>query len=132
MAGWECADVTIAKLALLWGTLSGMLAVMLGAFGAHALKSVLPEPMLAVYHTAVNYQFYHALALVLCGVLALVRPEGHWGGPVGAFAFGSLLFCGSLYLLVLTGVKQWGMVTPLGGISFIVGWAWLAWQTTRL
>ncbi len=121
-----------ARMALMLGAGSGLLGVLLGAFGAHALRQVLSAPMLAVYHTAVSYQFYHALALVLCGLLALVRPESQWGGPIGAFALGSVLFCGSLYLLVLTGVKQWGMVTPLGGISFAVGWAWLAWQAARL
>ncbi len=122
----------LAKLSLLLGAGSGMLAVLLGAFGAHALKASLPESLLAVYHTAVTYQFYHAFALLLCGVLALVRPEGGWGAPVVAFTLGSLVFCGSLYLLALTGVKQWGMVTPLGGLSLIAGWALLAVRVWRL
>ena len=92
------------------------LAVGLGAFGAHALKSKLEPEMLAIFETGVKYQIYHALALLL---IASLR------GPSKAawcFTAGIALFSGSLYLLALTGVKKWGAVTPIGGVLFLAGW----------
>lgn len=92
------------------------LAVGLGAFGAHALKSRLTPDMLAVFETGVRYQVYHALALLL---LTSLR------GPSKAawcFTAGIALFSGSLYLLALTGARKWGAVTPIGGLLFLIGW----------
>lgn len=92
------------------------LAVGLGAFGAHALKSRLSPEMLAIFETGVKYQVYHALALLL--VAALRGPsKAAW-----CFTAGIALFSGSLYLLALTGEKKWGAVTPLGGLLFLIGW----------
>ncbi len=104
----------------------GMTAVMLGAFGAHALRAKLTPEALAVWQTAVQYQFYHALGLLLVAVL-LRQDEGVWlrAGAV-AFAAGILLFSGSLYGLALGGPRWLGPVTPLGGLAFILGWACLA------
>lgn len=107
---------------LLSGAFFAMLAVMLGAFGAHGLEKILPEQMLQRYHTGVEYQFYHAFALLCTGLLQqhFQRRILTIGGI--AFIIGILLFSGSLYLYTLTGNKTFGMITPLGGLSFIVGW----------
>ena len=105
-------------LALLAG-LAGASAVMLGAFGAHALRQVLDPQHGALWRTAVDYHAWHALALVLAMGLGRGR-SGRFA--VGAFAWGIVLFSGSLYALAL-GAPRWvGMVTPLGGLSFIAGW----------
>lgn len=106
---------------------SAMLAVAMGAFGAHGLKQVLSPDMLAVYKTAVNYQMWHALGL---GLIAICR---HWMADAkllrwaGWLMFvGILLFSGSLYLLTLLNLKWLGIVTPIGGVAFILAWLLLA------
>jgi uncharacterized membrane protein YgdD (TMEM256/DUF423 family) len=117
----------MAKLFITLASISGMLAVILGAFGAHALKGRLDEYALGVFHTAVQYHFYHSFALLAVGILALSQPQtallksGGW-----LFLLGILVFSGSLYLLSITGVRWLGAVTPLGGLAFIAGWACLA------
>ncbi len=106
---------------------SGLLAVALGAFGAHALKTRLDETALSVYQTAVQYQFYHSLALLAVGLLCLWLPQSRLLPASGmAFLIGLLLFSGSLYILSFTGMRWLGAITPLGGLSFMVGWALLA------
>ncbi len=95
------------------------LAVAFGAFGAHALKSRLSPEMLAVFETGVRYQVYHAL-----GLFALAS----FGGPDKSgwcFVGGIVLFSGSLYLLALTGERRLGMITPIGGVLFLIGWGCL-------
>ena len=109
------------------GAVFGFLGVGLGAFGAHALQARLSPDDLAVFETGVRYQMYHALALLLLAALQL-RTGGAGGTLAGwAFVVGILLFSGSLYLLVLTGQRSLGAVTPFGGVAFLVGWASLAW-----
>jgi uncharacterized membrane protein YgdD (TMEM256/DUF423 family) len=112
----------MAKLWLSIGAIYGLLAVALGAFGAHALKTRLPADLTAVYQTAVQYQMYHALALLAVGLLAsrTSAPALNWAGA--GFAFGVLLFSGSLYALALSGVRGLGAVTPLGGLLLLLGW----------
>jgi len=111
---------------LLIGAALGFLGVVFGAFGAHALRSRLSPEMLAVFETAVRYQMYHAFA-----VLIVAAGVGHIGTArllVMAgwfFLAGVLLFSGSLYALALTGVGTLGIVTPIGGLLFIIGWACL-------
>jgi uncharacterized membrane protein YgdD (TMEM256/DUF423 family) len=97
-----------------------LLDVALGAFGAHALKSRLSPEMLAVFETGVRYQAYHALGLL---ALAALRGPDKAGW---CFVGGIVLFSGSLYLLALTGERRLGMVTPLGGLLFLAGWALFA------
>lgn len=97
------------------------LSVALGAFAAHGLKGKLSTDMLAVFQTGVLYQMWHALAVLLCAVLIQQKIIASTL-PVWCFVVGIVLFSGSLYILSLTGIKQWGMVTPLGGLSFLVGW----------
>lgn len=122
-----------AKLCLLLGSLGGLLGVILGAFGSHGLKARLSTDMLAVWQTAVEYQFYHSLALLGVGLLLAQQPAASLAGWAGlAFAIGIVLFSGSLYVLALSGIKPLGAITPLGGLSFIIGWALLATAIVRL
>jgi uncharacterized membrane protein YgdD (TMEM256/DUF423 family) len=109
---------------VLLGSLSGALAVVAGAFGAHGLRDRVAPDLLAVFETAARYQMYHALALVLVGLIAPRFPAALGAG--WAFVVGTILFSGSLYLLVLTGQRWLGAVTPVGGVAFIVGWVLLA------
>jgi len=115
------------KIFILLGGVSGSLAIALGAFGAHALRNRLKPEDLATFETGVRYQTYHSLALLFAGMAA-----GRWSSSVLSTAAGwlllagILLFSGSLYLLVFTGKRAWGAVTPLGGLAFIAGWVCLA------
>jgi len=114
-----------AHLSLLLGAVYGFLGVAFGAFGAHALKARLSVDLLAVWKTAVEYQFYHALALLLVGLLALQKPSAPFGSAALCFALGVLVFSGSLYAYALSGVRWLGAITPLGGLLFLAGWALL-------
>jgi len=113
------------------GALSACVAVMAGAFGAHALRGSLAPSALATFETAVRYQMVHALALLLVAS----RPEPHRPPSLGraawAFLVGTVLFSGSLYALALTGRRWLGAVTPFGGAAFIAGWLLLAWGLWR-
>ncbi|HZL09556.1 MAG TPA: DUF423 domain-containing protein [Prolixibacteraceae bacterium] len=111
---------------LLSGAILMALGVLLGAFGAHALKTRLSPEMLLVYKTAVEYQFYHALGLLLIGLIGF-HIDSKWISRAGVFiGIGILLFSGSLYILSLTGIKAIGVITPFGGLSFVAGWICLA------
>jgi uncharacterized membrane protein YgdD (TMEM256/DUF423 family) len=104
-----------------------MLAVVFGAFGAHALKGKLDDQALKVFETAVQYHFYHTFALLVVGVIALNQPQSVLLKSSGwLFVVGVLVFSGSLYLLSLTGVRWLGAITPLGGLALIAGWGCLA------
>jgi uncharacterized membrane protein YgdD (TMEM256/DUF423 family) len=107
--------------------LLGALSVGLGAFGAHALENRLSANLLETYETAVRYQFYHVIALALVG-LALARwPDNGLLTIAGwLFMIGILVFSGSLYLLVFSGLRWLGAITPIGGVAFIGGWIALA------
>jgi uncharacterized membrane protein YgdD (TMEM256/DUF423 family) len=111
-------------------SISGLICVVLGAFGAHALKPLLSIQMLAVYETGVRYQFYHTLAIILIVVLYQFNKSKNLVIASYFFFAGILLFSGSLYLLALTSIHQnswtWlGPITPLGGLCFIIGWVYL-------
>lgn len=121
-----------ARTALVAAALLLFLAVALGAFGAHALKARVAPDLQAVWQTAVQYHAWHALALLALGVLGLVRPEAPIGLPAWLFVAGIALFSGSLYVLVLTGARGLGAVTPFGGVAFLAGWLALAWGAWRL
>lgn len=121
------AAMTDARLALLLGALLGAIGVTLGAFGAHGLKSVLDAEKLGWWQTGVQYQLWHAVALVAIGAAALPGTR-----PVAILmAVGVLVFSGSLYVMALTGARWLGMVTPLGGLALIAGWLLLAWRAWR-
>jgi uncharacterized membrane protein YgdD (TMEM256/DUF423 family) len=108
------------------GCLFGFLAVAAGAFGAHALRARLGTEMLAVWETAARYQMYHALALLAVAMAASRWPAGGWAPAGWLFTAGIAIFCGSLYLLALTGTRWLGAITPLGGLCFLAGWVALA------
>jgi uncharacterized membrane protein YgdD (TMEM256/DUF423 family) len=109
------------------------LAVMIGAFGAHALEGRLDDYSKRVYETGVMYQFFHALGLLTVSLLprigALSAPRAAW--ICGLLLAGVMLFSGSLYAIALSGVRTFGAVTPLGGISFIGAWLLLAYWLVR-
>jgi uncharacterized membrane protein YgdD (TMEM256/DUF423 family) len=113
------------------GAVFGLLAVALGAFGAHGLNSRLPPGDMATFEVAVRYQMYHALGLVLVAVLTALVPGFRGKGVGWAFTLGILVFSGSLYALVLTDQRWLGALTPLGGVAFLVGWGALAWSFIR-
>ena len=114
------------KLFLIISSISGILSVALGAFGAHALKDKLQsEDTLDTYQTAVQYQFYHTLALLAIALL-MTKYESQWLNYSGySMTFGILIFSGSLYVLCFTGMKWMGAITPIGGLLFIAGWLFL-------
>ena len=110
----------------------GFTGVALGAFAAHGLKSRLSAEYLAIFHTGVTYQLVHTLALLGVALLATQIPGRliTWAGA--SFAIGILLFSGSLYLLTITGMSKLGIVTPFGGLAFLVGWVCLGLAAWRL
>jgi uncharacterized membrane protein YgdD (TMEM256/DUF423 family) len=121
-----------ARFCLVVAALALAAAVALGAFGAHALKARLAAEMLATYHTAVQYHFWHALGMLGVGVLMSRSPDDSWLRWVAWLLIaGLLLFSGSLYLFALTGASWLGAVTPLGGVAFIAAWLCLAWWAWR-
>lgn len=111
------------KLFLGMGSAAMALAVMLGAFGAHALRDRLSPEMLEIFQTGVAYHFYHALGLLLLGIAAQFLPESGWLRSAGwLMATGIVIFSGSLYLLSVTGIRWLGAITPIGGTAFILAW----------
>ena len=112
------------KITFLFAAAAGALAVVLGAFGAHGLRGRIEERLFETFQTAVEYQMYHSLALMMVAILMR-----EWGRSLAldiasyAFILGVLLFSGSLYGLVLTNMEWLGPVTPVGGLCFIVGWS---------
>ena len=111
---------------VLAGAILGFLGVLAGAFGAHALRARISLEQLATFETAVRYQMYHALALLAAAWVASRWPgaTATWAGRL--FIIGTLLFSGSLYLIALTGVRGFGMITPFGGLALLAGWFCLA------
>ncbi len=102
------------------------LAVLLGAFGAHGLKSKVSPEDLAIFETGVRYHMYHALGLLLIGVIGFNVSQDVVQIPAYFLTAGILIFSGSLYLLVITDTRWLGAVTPIGGLCFIIGWFLLA------
>lgn len=105
---------------LMLGSAFGFFGVVLGAFGAHGLKQFLAPERLAVFETAVRYQMYHAVAIILAALFCDTHPRMAYAGR--AFGLGVLLFSGSLYAMALTGIPILGFITPFGGIAFLAGW----------
>ncbi|MBC55281.1 MAG: hypothetical protein CMQ34_15745 [Gammaproteobacteria bacterium] len=107
--------------------INGFIAVGLGAFAAHGLKNRLPEDLLAIFQTGVQYHMYHALALFGVGLLAMQMSDSNLLRASGwAFVVGIVIFSGSLYVLSLSGIRWLGAITPIGGVAFLTGWALLA------
>ena len=118
-----------ARTALLAGGVFSTLSVVLGAFGAHALKDKIQPDQLQSFETGVRYQFYHGIALILVGLIASRNPDPTWRWPMYFFVIGTILFSLSIYLLAtreIFGISSWktvlGPITPLGGLCLILGW----------
>ncbi|MFA1822448.1 DUF423 domain-containing protein [Virgibacillus oceani] len=113
------------KLFLLFGTINGFLAVALGAFGAHGLEGRISQKALGTWDKAVNYQMFHTMALLFTGLLMAKITSGGimWAGWM--FLIGIILFSGSLYMYSTTGMRTFAMITPLGGVAFLIGWVLL-------
>lgn len=115
------------KLFFVLGSMNGFLSVALGAFGAHGLRYKVTPEMLTAWEKGVDYQMYHALALLIIALCIKLWPDVRRVRTAGLLLFlGILLFSGSLYALVLSGYKGLGMITPIGGFSFLLGWSLLA------
>ena len=126
----EMGGIVLDRTFALIGALMGFLAVAAGAFGAHAFRARLTPEDLAIFETAARYQMYHALALL--GVAwAWTRSPGAATASGWLFVVGTLVFSGSLYVLVLSGARWLGAVTPLGGLALLAGWLALAWAVAR-
>jgi uncharacterized membrane protein YgdD (TMEM256/DUF423 family) len=123
---------TMASLALFMAAILGFFAVALGAFGAHGLKASLSAEMMAVYQTAVQYHFYHCLALLVVGLLMHSGVQ-HLSLRIAAVLFflGVLVFSGSLYALAITEIKILGAITPIGVLMFLIAWACLAYSAWK-
>jgi len=115
----------MTKLILSVAAIFLVLAVAIGAFGAHGLKTHLSDEMMQTYKTGVEYHFYHALGLLLIGVLSISIPSGLLNWSAIFLIMGIILFSGSLYVLAILGIKWFGAITPIGGLSFIAGWVLL-------
>ena len=102
-----------------------LLAVLLGAFGAHGLKNLVEPQYIETYKTGITYQFYHGFALLFIGALSQLNPQLALNKAATAFIFGILLFSFNCYLYTLTQIKTFAMVVPIGGVSFILGWGFL-------
>lgn len=115
-----------AKLIIIIAGIFGALAVGLGAFGAHGLEATLTaNGRLDTYETAVKYQFYHTLALLLIGLLLMNISHDYFIWAAWSFIIGMIIFSGSLYILSLTNITWLGAITPIGGLALIVGWVFL-------
>lgn len=111
------------RLAILLGAGNAALAIVLGAFAAHAIKDSLSERMLAIFNTGVEYHLYHGLGLIILGILIKQFPTTILLNiAVYLMLFGIIVFCGSLYALSLTGITKLGMITPFGGVALIAAW----------
>lgn len=113
---------------LVWAALLGACAVILGAFGAHGLEKLLEPDLLARYHTGIEYQFYHVGALSIVAMQYNHKTSKALIRSGICFIVGIFLFSGSLYLYAITHLSAFGMITPVGGLCFILGWLLLAWH----
>ncbi len=114
---------------LMLGAASAFLGVAIGAFAAHALKSRLSADMLGIFEVGVRYQMYHAIGLCIVAWVVSHTPSASASGWL--FCAGTILFSGSLYALSLTGKSWLGAITPVGGLCFLAGWAWLGWAVWK-
>jgi uncharacterized membrane protein YgdD (TMEM256/DUF423 family) len=109
------------------GAINALLCILLGAFGAHGLKQMLSPDMLTVFQTGVQFHFYHAIGLMIIGIVLLHFTKSRLITISGWLMLtGIVLFCGSLYVLSITGMRQLGMLAPFGGTAFMIAWGMLA------
>jgi len=120
------------KLILTTAAVSGLLAVILGAFGAHVLKGVISPEMLETYKTGVQYHFYHTFVLLAIGILMNFNQSKILKLSAYLFMIGLILFSGSLYVMAISGIKALGIITPFGGVVWIVAWILLVIHFSKL
>lgn len=120
-----------AKQSLVIATLLLGLGVIVGAFGAHGLKSIVTPEKLVTFETGVRYHFYHGFGIFLLGLLQQLHPPAGVSLTKSAFIAGILLFSGNCYLYAVTGIKVFAMIVPVGGGLFILGWGYLAYRLLR-
>ncbi len=113
------------------GAIAAFIAVALGAFGAHSLKSKISADMLVIFEIGVRYQIYHAFGLMAVAWATTRWPEASLNAAGWCFIAGIIIFSGSLYLLSFTGIRWLGAITPIGGLLFLAGWAILIWSLNR-
>jgi len=117
----------MSRFFLISGAVCAFCAVAFGAFGAHALKAILSASSQVTFHTANEYHMWHSLALIALGALGATRPDSKLLTLTGiAFLAGIILFSGSLYGLAISGISILGVITPVGGVAFLLGWASLS------
>jgi uncharacterized membrane protein YgdD (TMEM256/DUF423 family) len=120
------------KMFVLLGAINAFLAVALGAFGAHGLEGKIPDRYLEIWKTGVQYQMFHALGLFVVGLLLGKFPNISLLATAGWIMFiGIVLFSGSLYVLSVTQIKPLGMITPLGGVAFLIAWALIGYAAVK-
>ncbi|KPC99801.1 DUF423 domain-containing protein [Geobacillus thermocatenulatus] len=120
------------KTFILLGALNAFLAVALGAFGAHGLEGKIPDRYLEIWKTAVQYQMFHALGLLVIGLLIGKAPNVGLIGAAGwVMLAGIVLFSGSLYVLSVTQIKPLGAITPFGGVAFLVAWVMIGYAALK-
>ena len=122
----------MTKITLLFGVFFCGFSVIMGAFGAHALKDNLSEYSMSVYNKAVLYQMFHALGIVLIFILNQIFGTNQLNLCSWLFVLGIILFSGSLFILSITGIKWFGAITPVGGLLFIIGWVLLFFKILKL
>lgn len=120
-----------AKRSLLTASLLLFLGVVVGAFGAHGLKSLVTPEKLVTFETGVRYHFYHAFGIFLVGLLQQMAPGLALSLVRAAFLAGILLFSGNCYLYAVTGVKVFAMIVPIGGGLFLLGWGYLVYRISK-
>ena len=113
------------------GAIAAFIAVALGAFGAHSLRTKLSADMLNIFEVGVRYQMYHALGLIAVAWAMTRWPAANLNAAGWAFIVGIVVFSGSLYLLSATDIRWLGAITPIGGLAFLIGWAILVWSVGR-
>ncbi len=113
------------------GAIAAFIAVALGAFGAHSLKTKLSPDMLSIFEVGVRYHLYHAIGLLAVAWAITRWPEANLNAAGWSFIIGIVIFSGSLYVLSIYDIRWLGAVTPIGGLAFLIGWAILVWSLAR-
>jgi uncharacterized membrane protein YgdD (TMEM256/DUF423 family) len=126
-------ELNAIKVWLVIGALLCMFSVIIGAFAAHGLKTLLSEDQLGIVQTGAKYQMYHGLAMLICSIVFIVSGQclNLYKKVNIALFVGSVLFSGSLYLFALTEIKVFAFLTPVGGLCFIIGWCLFIWALLK-
>jgi uncharacterized membrane protein YgdD (TMEM256/DUF423 family) len=119
------------KIFLILGAINGFLAVALGAFGTHGLEGKVSEKALGTWDTAVTYQMFHTVALLVTGLIGLKFQSGSLAAAGWLFLIGIIIFSGSLYIYSTTSIKTFAMITPIGGLAFLIGWILLGYTVMK-